>query len=227
MATGKKSPKLTKSLKALQEQDGGTIKIESIAGFVEATVKAVLEKVSAKDDELHGELQLLSDYIDDAKKEIASLRPDDVKTDFLPSASNELDAIIEATEIATHEIMDATDLIGDMAGEIGGENGDKMMDATMRIYQACGFQDITGQRVTKIINALKHIEEKVDALAEAFGESSEKAKKKKKAAKKSKDARKKSDISRAEADAELLHGPQIAGDAIKQDEVDALLASFD
>ena len=240
MATRKNSLRLTKKLEALQKQDGGTIKIESIAGVVEETVNAVIEKVSAKDHELSAELQLLSKYIDDAKAEISSLRPDDVKTEFLPSASNELDAIVEATEVATHEIMDATDMIGEAADEIGGTQGDLLMDATMRIYQACGFQDITGQRITKIVTALKHIEVKIDALADAFGDVPKKKKKKKAApkksakktdkktaAKKSNTTRKKSDKSKVQSDADLLEGPQLPGDAIKQDEVDALLASFD
>jgi chemotaxis protein CheZ len=242
---------LEKRLERLQKQNGGTIKIESIAAIVDETVSSVMSEVLEKDHTLVHELELLRQYIDEAKAEITDLRPDDVKKEHLPIASGELDAIVKATEDATNEIMDATEVIGQLGDTIGGDHADAIFDATMRIYQACGFQDITGQRVTKIVATLKHIEDKVDALAIAFGDSNidkikkapktktKKSAKKpakklaknapKKAAKKSKDKSpgKKIDNNKAVADDDLLEGPQLPGDAIKQDEVDALLASFD
>ncbi len=251
MATRKTKSDLEKKLEKLQKQDGGTIKIESIAAIVDETVSSAISAVLEKDSTLIHELELLGQYIADAKAEIAELRPDDLKNEHLPAASGELDEIVKATEVATHEIMDATEVIGQIGDEIGGDHGDSIFDTTMRIYQACGFQDITGQRINKIVGTLKHIEDKVDALALAFGESSgEKTKKTpkkqiKKPAKKAvktkakkspkktakkpskKSLGKKSDKKQTVADADLLGGPQLPGDAIKQDEVDALLASFD
>ncbi len=49
------------------------------------------------------------------------------------------------------------------------EQGQKLSEQTTQIYEACNFQDITGQRITKVVRALKHIEERIDALVEAFG----------------------------------------------------------
>ncbi len=60
MAKHKNSLKLAKSLETLQEQYDDTIKIESIASVVEETVNAVIEKVSAKDEEFSAELNLLA-----------------------------------------------------------------------------------------------------------------------------------------------------------------------
>ena len=243
MAAKKPKSGLEKRLEKLQKQDGGTIKIESIAAIVDETVSSAISEVLEKDHTLVHELELLLEYIDAAKSEIADLRPDEVKTQHLPSASGELDAIVKATEVATNEIMDATEVVSQIGDKIGGEAGDEIFDATMRIYQACGFQDITGQRINKIVSTLKHIEDKVDALAAAFGDGSADKPKKpakkvakkstkktpKKAAKKSpkKSSGKKIDDNSSIADADLLEGPQLPGDAIKQDEVDALLASFD
>ena len=243
MAARKSKSSLETKLKKLQKQDGGTIKIESIAEIVDETVSSAISAVLEKDHNLVHELELLREYIDDAKAEISSLRPDEVKTRHLPDASGELDAIVKATEVATNEIMDATEVVGQIGDLIGGDQGSAIFDATMRIYEACGFQDITGQRITKIISTLQHIEDKVDALAIAFGDGSPKRTKKpskkptkkptKKTAKKvTKKATKKSlgkkiDDTKAIGDADLLDGPQLPGDAIRQDEVDALLASFD
>ena len=251
MAARKSKGSLETKLKKLQKQDGGTIKIESIAEIVDETDSSAISAVLEKEHNLVHELELLREYIDDAKAEISSLRPDEVKTQHLPNASGEPDAIVKATEVATNEIMNATEVVGQIADTIGGDQGSAIFDATMRIYEACGFQDITGQRITKIISTLQHIEDKVDALAVAFGDGSAKKVKKspkkplKKSAKKStkpsakkpakkvaKKAAKKSpgkkiDDTKAIADADLLDGPQLPGDAIRQDEVDALLSSFD
>src|SRR3546814_20665853 len=60
-----------------------------------------------------------------------------------------------------------------MAPEVAGP----ITDAVTRVYEACNFQDITGQRITKIVKALQHIETKVDALLNAFGEELEEQRK--------------------------------------------------
>ncbi len=90
------------------------------------------------------------------------------------------------------------------------------VDAATRIYEACGFQDITGQRVTKVVKPLEDIEERIDALVAAFGSEIGKFK-----------AEQPEREEKKEPGKELLHGPQLAKDAKSQAEVDALLARFD
>src|SRR3546814_1118636 len=50
------------------------------------------------------------------------------------------------------------------------EVGAQVSAAVTSIFEACGFQDITGQRITKVVTALQKIETKVDALLNAFGD---------------------------------------------------------
>ncbi|MBC8269770.1 MAG: protein phosphatase CheZ [Rhodospirillaceae bacterium] len=170
--------------------------------------------------DLFAELEALAKYIQDAKKEIATLSPDEVKEDFLPSASGELDAIIQATADATNLIMDSTEQIEEVMEKLDDEHAGQLMAATTRIYEACGFQDITGQRVTKVVNTLQDIERKVDRLVAVFAGKSTGAVKnlKKKPASKSK---------KEITDEDLLNGPQASDQAKSQAEIDALLASFD
>ncbi len=93
------------------------------------------------------------------------------------------------------------------------------VDATTRIYEGCGFQDITGQRVTKVVKTLKDIEERIDALVAAFGSEIEKVK--------ADQPEPEEKEEKKDCDEDVLHGPQLAKDAKSQAEVDALLASFD
>ena len=89
-----------------------------------------------------------------------------------------------------------------------------MVDQKMLVvFEACSFQDITGQRIAKVIETLEHIEARVFRFTEAlrtrdtgqFVSANERAA-----------AERKERL--------LLHGPQFDGGGIGQSEVDRLLA---
>jgi chemotaxis protein CheZ len=113
--------------------------------------------------------------------------------------------------------METLEPIGD---ELGGETGQKITDSVTQVYEACNFQDITGQRISKVVTALKQVEDKVDTLLAAFGEDAAAARRERAAAPKKQ--------ANADDDASLMNGPSAPGDgAVSQDDIDALLASFD
>ena len=76
----------------------------------------------------------------------------------------------------------------------------------MRIYEAFSFQDITGQRIAKIVATLQAIEAKVGHIRGAFGSSAP--------------------VPVLPDEASLLNGPQLPADAMAQAEIDLLLADF-
>ncbi len=160
----------------------------------------------------------MAQYILSAKQEIASLLPDDITQEHLPTATDELDAIVGATEEATNGILHAVEIIEGLTAEMTPEIAEQITDAVTQVYESCNFQDITGQRITKVVRALKHIENKVDALVAAFGDEIQKYRE-----------LHPRDVAAEEpkSDAALLNGPQMPDDAAKQAEIDALLASFD
>ena len=131
-----------------------------------------------------------------------------------PGGSVKVEEIAEVVEAIVGEIEE-------VMSKLKGKNSERLMDATTKIYEACGFQDITGQRITKVVGALQHIEEKVDALLNAFGDEIAKYKA----------ANPKVEEAPAEepqiTDEDLLHGPQKKEAAMSQDDIDALLNSFD
>lgn len=218
-ANTKVDPDLTARLDELRDTYGDTVKVEDVVDVVDSLMSTMKGDVTSADMELYTELEALATYIHSAKAEIAQLRPDDVKDKYLTSASDELDAIVEATADATNSIMDATELVENVMGEVEQEVSDKLMDATTKIYEACTFQDITGQRITKVVTALQHIEEKIDALVDAFGSEIEKFK--------AENPEPEDDGPKEITDEDLLEGPQLEGQGKSQEDIDALLASFD
>lgn len=154
------------------------------------------------------EFRVIAGYIAKAKEEIRQMRPHDISQERIPTAGAELEAITRDTEAATHTIMNSAEAI--MGADISDPKAYKAMvdDEVMKIFEACSFQDITGQRVSKVVNVLKQIEERVCRLATTLGVED-------------------SDVQEISAEEKrrrdlLLNGPAIGGPEVAQDAIDAM-----
>ena len=124
--------------------------IASLRGNLTATAASLLQ-----------ELEELSRVIATARAEVVALRAEGLDEATIPTATDELAAIVHHTAQATHEILDACEQLESLAPKADGEIADGMTTATTRIYEACAFQDITGQRIAKVVNALQTIEARI------------------------------------------------------------------
>ncbi len=96
-------------LETLRKQMGDTVKVEEVGDVVRSLLMSLSGDVSAGDLKLYSEVQALATYIHNAKMEIAALRPQDIQHEYIASATDELDAIVGATENATNAILDAAE----------------------------------------------------------------------------------------------------------------------
>ena len=143
-----------------------------------------------------------------ARREICDIRPHDITENGLPTAGAELVAITGDTEIATNTIMTAAEAIIGM--DLSTPNLKAAIDdEVMKIFEACAFQDITGQRVSKIVKVLGAIEERILNLVESLGIEDATG-----AEEMTPEEKRRHDL--------LLNGPAIEGPETKQDEIDAL-----
>ncbi len=220
-----KNPKKKKSTKKkVLKKKSVAKKRSAVKNVLSAAKKMSKSKKPASKIEkiIFSELENLAGYIQDAKMEISSLNPNEVKNDFLPTAEIELSAIVEATAEATHAIMDACEGLEEVMSGLDGEAASTLMDSTTKIYEACTFQDITGQRINKVVTALQHIEGRIDLLISVFDIKIDK----------SASIKKEEQIinvggAKVVSDEGLLEGPQLKGRGSSQAEIDDLLASFD
>lgn len=183
---------------------------EWVADVVRAVLVALDGEPAPPERALLAEVEALGRIIANAKAEIAALQMDDITTAHIPLATDELDAIVAHTAAATEAILESCETLDTVAGGIAGPDASRLQDAVTRIYEACSFQDITGQRITKVVATLKAIEGKVAQILAAFGSRPEAP------------AR-----ALAGAEAGLLNGPQLPAAAMGQSDIDRLLASFD
>jgi len=205
---------LLQKIRAIEPQRELGVDAAAVASVVEAVVKSLSGDMSVADLKLYQELEQLSHYIQAAKQEIAALQPHDI-TERIPAATDELDAVVEHTAEATGTILDVAESLEKLAPSMPAETRNIVGAAVTRIYEACNFQDITGQRITKVVKTLKFIEQKIDALLVAFGDGVADMPKPPPAPEP------------VDEDAKLMHGPQLPKEANKQDEIDALLAELD
>lgn len=168
--------------------------LEGAAGHLLERIEALHEKIDAmqapggasggrgadEDLEIRVEITRLVKEIGKTKAELASLRHPmaEEDDDRIITATNELDAIVEATEKATEEILRSSEEINEILeklradGELDEEHRtafDMIEARTIAILEACNFQDITGQRITKVVNTMKFIEDRVKAMIDIWG----------------------------------------------------------
>jgi len=117
---------------------------------------------------------------------------------------------VKATASATHEIIAA-------AEGILGANEDSLESYRARvennvltIFEACTFQDITGQRIAKVVDALAQLERRLERFATAVNARDD--------AGVVPEGKRRGD----RLAAVMLNGPAPAGRGIAQDEVDRL-----
>ncbi|MCC2113653.1 MAG: chemotaxis protein [Hyphomicrobiales bacterium] len=176
---------------------------DSLHGFFEAF-----------DASLSAELIAISQEIAEMKLEIGQLRPGEIRDGHIPDAGRELDAVVDATETATHTIMEAAEAIMSADAVDPAAYKDLVDEKVIEIFEACSFQDITGQRITKVVETLQASDRRVSRFADRLkmfdcetGAATEE------------------ECARAKRKRELiLHGPQHEGEGVSQDDVDAFFS---
>jgi chemotaxis protein CheZ len=103
------------------------------------------------------------------KSEIAAIRPADAESNHFDQASTELDAIVDTTEKATSDILAAAERVQEIAWTLREQGVDPaicdLIDShATEVYTACSFQDLTGQRTRKVIEVLRFLEARIDAM---------------------------------------------------------------
>ncbi|TYC62441.1 protein phosphatase CheZ [Rhodobacterales bacterium] len=189
----------------------GEVSLTDVMHLAEVMSGSMFDFLSTVQPAVTEELTAISREIGRMKDEISQLRANDMTGNKIPDAGRELDAIVEATENATNTIMEAAEDI------MGADTSDPAVyqelvsNKMITIFEACTFQDITGQRISKVVETLRYIDERVTSFIErlripedldaAISETDE-------------DRRKRELI---------LHGPQMTGEGVSQDDIDAMM----
>jgi chemotaxis protein CheZ len=178
-----------------------------IVGLLDSFERAV----STEQERLRRELDALASMIATMKREVDTIRADEIETRHMPTVNGEIGAIAAHLESATGDILDACENIENAVEGLDSEAAEQVRNQVTRIYEACNFHDISGQRIRKILNTLQTVEERIAALLTVLGQRP--------------DRPKRLPPSRSsEPQPSLLEGPQLPGNGRSQDEIDALFS---
>ncbi|MDP6350744.1 MAG: protein phosphatase CheZ [Alphaproteobacteria bacterium] len=212
---------LTKELDARfaapRERLGDTVEIADIEAVMTAifgSSPSELTALAERERHVQSELGQSMAFMRTAREELAGLEVSEIRRTRIPDANDELEEIVSATETATNDIMDAAERIEALVAEGDDDLPDRVTVQITRIFESCGFQDITGQRIGKVVETLRHIEAKIAGLSGA-GDGAASADREPPAEK------------AAPSDADLLNGPQASGEAQSQADIDKLFSSLD
>ena len=216
-------------LRALRAQMANSTKsaaaavVEDTASREMAETQALLDTYRAQIEQcekLKVELDLIHDAISRTKREIAAIHGKSFDGNEMAKINGELGAVANGTEQATQQILEAAESIDQAASALSKVNSpdqqkilsEEIQERVVSIFEACNFQDLTGQRINKVMNTMKFIEQHINAMMDIWG---------------GVDAIKAHAtpiIDTREGDAKLLNGPKLDGDVghASQDDIDAL-----
>jgi chemotaxis protein CheZ len=189
----------------------GEVSLNDVMHLAEVMSGSMHDFLSTVQPTVTDELRAIGKEITRMKEEISQLRANDMTGNKIPDAGRELDAIVEATEDATNTIMEAAEEI------MGADTSDTeayqelVSNKMISIFEACTFQDITGQRISKVVTTLNYIDERVSSFIEHLRIPED------------------LDAELQESDEErrkrelILHGPQHDGEGVSQDDIDSML----
>jgi chemotaxis protein CheZ len=188
-----------------------------------AEAQALLETYRAQIEQcekLKVELDLIYDAISRTKREIAVLHGKSFNGEEMAKVNGELGAVVGGTEEATQQILEAAESIDNAATALSRVTSpdqqkllsEEIQERVVSIFEACNFQDLTGQRIKKVMTTMKFIENHITVMMDIWGGVD--------AIK----AHSPAHVDTREGDAKLLNGPKSEGDVghASQDDIDAL-----
>jgi chemotaxis protein CheZ len=195
---------------------------ESVSRGV-AEANALLETYRAQIEQcekLKVELDLIHDAISRTKREIAMLHGKSFNGEEMAKVNGELGAVVGGTEEATQQILEAAEAIDQAATALSRVNSpdqqkllsEDIQERVVSIFEACNFQDLTGQRISKVMTTMKFIENHITAMMDIWGGVDAIR------------AHAPAIVDTREGDARLLNGPKLENDVghASQDDIDAL-----
>jgi chemotaxis protein CheZ len=152
----------------LKEKRTEDVALADVVALAELTAESLQTFFASLDTAVYRELREIATYINDMKAEIGALQANELKESRIPAAGQELGAIVKATEDATNSIMGCAEAV--MAADAVDPKAYKALvdQQMMRVFEACSFQDVIGQRIAKVVETLQQIEQRVSRFAEAM-----------------------------------------------------------
>ncbi len=140
-------------------------------GRLESAVSG--ERALEQIDRVRFDLLEMAKSIAGLKHELDSAEHGEAGQTRFGDATNALDGIVRTTESATSSILGAAEQVQEIAWSLREQQFDEAVcdridKLATEIYTACSFQDVTAQRTQKVVQTLRFLEGRINALVDAW-----------------------------------------------------------
>ncbi|MEP3474949.1 MAG: chemotaxis protein [Hyphomicrobiales bacterium] len=181
--------------------------------LAQSSVETLKEFLNRLDTIVGDDFHQIMDKISETRDDMQLLNTKE-DVDPLSSAENELKLVVKATEDATNRIMEAAETIMTADPQDPATYHTTVESNIMEIFEACSFQDITGQRINRVVETLDFVDYRIHKIAGFLGIENEKERR---------DFDETAFLERLQRKDDLiLHGPQDEAEAVSQNDIDNL-----
>jgi chemotaxis protein CheZ len=181
--------------------------------LAQSSVETLKEFLNRLDTIVGNDFHQIMEKISETRDDMQLLNTKE-DVDPLSSAENELKLVVKATEDATNRIMEAAETIMTADPQDPATYHTTVESNIMEIFEACSFQDITGQRINRVVETLDFVDYRIHKIANFLGIENEKERR---------DFDETAFLERLQRKDDLiLHGPQDDAEAVSQNDIDNL-----
>lgn len=151
---------------------------QELGGMFEELRRFVDRRIAELSAEVHATVQLVDFSEANLSGQLTRIHEQIARVVALPAAATrnsglELEAVVQATEQAATRILEAAEAIGTWAGEEAPDRAARaaIVEKVNAIFEACSFQDLTGQRIRRAIEHLQRVETMLADMVSGDGKS--------------------------------------------------------
>lgn len=191
-----------------------------LAGKAETIIYQEIEEKRAELYRLKEDMREIYQAIEDTKCQILTIKESGSDGHQIDRVAEELSMIVKGTEEATENILNSAEIIDTNATNLVASLNDKsqqalaceIQDNIVNIFESCNFQDLTGQRITRVVKTFCFIEHRIQKMMDIWG------------GPESFLGLTPEELEHRQGDGALLNGPALEGetDVASQDDIDAL-----
>ncbi len=201
---------------AKTDMNNDDISLAQVLHLAQSSVETLKNFLTQLDNTIGDDFHQIMDKISQTREDMVHLniKSDDDDDCPIADAENELKLVVKATEDATNRIMESAESIMTADPNDQAHYHSVVEKNVMDIFEACSFQDITGQRINKVVETLEFVDYRVHKIAALLGIEQEFG---------NRDFDENAfHEKRKRKDELILHGPQDKALAVSQDDIDDL-----
>ncbi|HZB92539.1 MAG TPA: hypothetical protein VE397_13920 [Stellaceae bacterium] len=143
-----------------------------IGGLFDELRRFVDRRIAELSTEIHATVEMVDFSETHLTQQLQRMHQQLSRVVALPAAATrssgvELEAVVEATDVAANRILSAAEAIRDAAGRPDGKV--EILAQVNAIFEACSFQDLTSQRIRRAVHQLRALDHMLEHMVEHSG----------------------------------------------------------